>query len=254
MCLILFAYKAHPKYKLIVAANRDEFYDRPTETAHWWNDEETILGGKDLKENGSWFAINKLGRFAALTNYRDPFNIKENVPSRGALVTGFLKNNNNDLSFSDYLVENGKQFNGFNIIYGDPDELCYYSNYQGKPTTLKPGIYGLSNALLDAPWPKVAQGKKDLVNLIAGKDFSIEASFDFLNNSEIAPDEKLPDTGVGMEKERMLSPLFIKNTNYGTRCSTILLVDNDDEVTFVERSYVPKKETDQSYQFRLNNR
>ncbi len=242
MCLILLAYKQHPNYKLILIANRDEFYNRPTKKAHWWMDKKNeFLAGKDLEGNGSWLGINRFGKFAALTNYRDPFNIKKNAPTRGHLVTDFLDNQEESISYMHKLEQKGKLYNGYNLLFGDANQINYYSNYHQSVLDLEAGIYGLSNALLDTPWPKVVKGKEKLKRLIEnGNEFSVESAFENLCDSALAEDDKLPDTGIGYEREKAISSMFIETSDYGTRCSTIILVDYNNKVSFHEKSYIPE--------------
>jgi uncharacterized protein with NRDE domain len=237
MCLILFAHKAHAKYKLIVAANRDEFYARPTLPANYWEEESKILAGKDLEAGGTWLGITTSGRISLLTNYRDLTNIKPNAPSRGHLVSEFLKSGANSTAYLEEISGNGSEYNGFNIICGNIDDLYYYGNYQEGVHQINSGIHGLSNALLETPWPKVVNGKNKLHGVIAEQDIEVDSLFGTLYNDMRAPDHQLPDTGVGYEKEKMLSPMFIKSDNYGSRCSTVILVDEENNVLFAERTY-----------------
>ena len=237
MCLILISYRKSPDYRLILAANRDEFYDRPTEPAGFWEDAPQILGGRDLKAGGTWLGINKSGRFAAITNYRDPGSYMPDAPSRGALVRGFLESVAAPLEyFADLKGETGK-YNGFNLIAGDLERLCYFSNRDGSPIELPPGIYGLSNHLLDTPWPKVELGKSLLGSVMDRGSFTAEDIFRLLANSERPDDESLPETGVGLEWERILSSVFIASPVYGTRSSTAVMIDNSGEVTFIEKVF-----------------
>jgi uncharacterized protein with NRDE domain len=237
MCLILFAYKVHPSYNLILAANRDEFYERPSSPADFWEDAPQVLAGLDLKEGGTWMGIDRAGRFAAITNYRDPASLKNNVPSRGGLVSSYLCGNQ---SADDYLEKISRQaqlYNGYNLITGDRHELFAYSN-RGAKQKLNPGIYGLSNHLLNTPWPKVSRGKKLLTATLNKKGTELEdALFALLLDRKIPADNKLPDTGIGMEWERVLSSIFIASPVYGTRSSTILLIGKNGRVKFVEKVY-----------------
>jgi len=237
MCLILFAYNVHPSYRLILAANRDEFFDRPSEAADFWPDQPQVLGGRDLKEMGTWLGVTKEGRFAAITNYRDPLSLKSNAPSRGKLVSDYLTGN---LSAEDYLhriMTDALQFNGFNLLLGDSENLWVYSN-RGALQKLKPGIYGLSNHLLDTPWPKVQRGKNLLKNALDKKGADLdEALLNLLADRHVPPDNELPDTGVSSEWERILSPMFIASPVYGTRSSTILLMAKNRRVRFVEQVF-----------------
>lgn len=236
MCLIIFQFKKHEKYKLIVAANRDEFYGRPAKEAHFWEDEPGILAGRDLLQMGTWLGMTKSGRFSALTNYRDPSLPEIGKVSRGALVRDSLA-----AAFSpeDFLKSvNPESYTGFNILLGDPDNLYYYSNLHQEIVEIEPGTHGLSNHLLNTPWPKVIKGKKSLESYLDNaKTVDPDALFELLRDSEEADDANLPDSGVGLEFERMLSPMFIKSPEYGTRSATVVLIDYDNHVTFAERTY-----------------
>ena len=239
MCLILFSHNDHPSYKLVVAANRDEFYGRPTKQADFWEGVPMILAGKDVEAGGTWMGITKKGRISMLTNYRDLTSIKENAPSRGHLVSGFLKSEQQAADYLHQLEAMGMQYNGYNIICGDMDHLYYYGNHQAGVHSIPKGIHGLSNALLDTAWPKVEKGKQELSTLLSNETVDPESLFELLYNDREAPENELPDTGVGMEKEKMLSPMFIKSPSYGSRCSTVLLVDQNGQVFFAERTYDP---------------
>ena len=241
MCSILFAYKQHPKYPLIVVANRDEFYKRPTEQAHWWKDHPEMLAGKDSLGNGSWFGVSKLHRFAALTNYRDGMHIKQNAPTRGKLVTNYLINEVDGVEYLNDISKDAELYNGYNLLTFDGKELLHYSNISNEITHVEPGIHGVSNALLNSDWPKINYGKAKLAELLKG-NFSIESFFELMLNDEQSADKDLPKTGVPIEWERLLSSLCIKSDEYGTRCSTVLLWDNDGKMYFEERSYVPKSD------------
>ncbi|MCP5053244.1 MAG: NRDE family protein [bacterium] len=256
MCLILFAWRTHPHYQLILAANRDEFYNRPTAPVHWWPESPDLLAGKDLKAGGTWMGIAKTGKFAALTNYRGTKIPRrgDNAPSRGQLVSGYLQSHVPAKDYLETLQTTGSQYNGFNLILGDADHLYYFSNVNEShdTTPLEPGIYGLSNDVLDTPWPKVVNGKQQLQRQIENSAVNASHSthpdnlpgtlFSILADQEKAPKDRLPDTGVGQIKERMLSPLFIKTPIYGTRSSTVLLVDHQNSVTIEDHSFVPPAE------------
>lgn len=249
MCTILFSWKKIPGYRLILIANRDEFYERPTALAHWWEDYPNVLAGRDLQAGGTWMGINKNGKFAAITNYRKfplegPFET-----SRGDLVKDFLTSNESSALYLDKLKQIGNKFDGYNLIFGDSQEFYYHSN-KGQPTSIEPNTYGLSNHLLDTPWPKVKNGKLQFIKQIESGEINKEHLFKILSNQKQAPDNELPKTGVGLEKERMLSPIFIKSENYGTRISSVLTVHENGQVNFHERSFVPIKESD--YVFKLS--
>lgn len=242
MCLIVFAYNAHPRYKLIVAANRDEFYARPTAPADFWTDAPQVLAGKDLAAGGTWLGFTKNGRFAAVTNYRDP-NAPNGEKSRGFLTRNFLIGADSTENYLQKIAAEKEKFSGFNLLAGDfadgASEMFYFSNRAEKIVRLEGGIYGLSNHLLDTNWQKVARSKAKLKEILqnTGEIFA-EDLFLMLADRAIAADEDLPDTGIGRERERILSPVFIETSVYGTRCSTILTVDRDGRVNFREKTFV----------------
>lgn len=237
MCLIVFSYKSHPHYDLIFAANRDEFYERPTRPAQFWDNHPDILAGKDLTAGGTWMGINKRGQFAALTNYRDPSIMRDNPPSRGQIVLDYLARQTPPEPFLQSLQSRAPSYMGFNVLTGTPRTLLHYSNVHKKITRVEPGIHGLSNHLLDTPWPKVQQSKQELEALIQDNNFNEDALFRILKNDQPAPENALPDTGIPEELEKQISPIFIKTDKYGTRSSTILLIDKKRNVTFEERRY-----------------
>ena len=253
MCLINFKFQNHPKYQLIVAANRDEFYERPTAPADFWSDHPSILAGRDLLGHGTWLGISKEGRFAALTNYRDVKEMRDDKNTRGEIVSRFLISNESIDTYQQILVNTGDLYNGYNLIFGTPDELFYYNNIENKITKLEKGLHSVSNHFLNTPWPKVVKGKQLLDQYTSDTEHvSPELLFEFLQNDETAKDERLPNTGVGIELERQLSPLFIKTDGYGTRCSTVLLITNEGQVLFKERTYVNGRFCDEkSYTFEL---
>jgi uncharacterized protein with NRDE domain len=237
MCLILLSLNDHPNYKLIVAANRDEFYNRHTAPAQFWNDHEDILGGRDLEAGGTWMGITKRGRIGMVTNYRDIKNLKTNAPSRGHLVSDFLTGADNPVKYLNHVEQKGKTYNGFNLIVGNPNELYYYSNYRDNVSPIHPGAYGLSNHLLDTPWPKVRNSRERFNAIIKAEQFQPDDLLDMLYDDRVAPDHELPDTGVGLARERALSSMFIKSPGYGSRCSTVVLVNRSNQLEFVERTY-----------------
>lgn len=248
MCTILFSWKSTKNFKLVLLANRDEFYERQTKNAHWWEEYPNVLGGIDQRAGGTWMGINKNGRFAAITNYRK-FPLEEFETSRGELVKNYLIGNDNVDDYMSFLMDKGHNYDGFNLLFGTPDDLNYFSN-RGPEAKLKPSLYGLSNHLLDTPWPKVSRGKEMLEKELKSSGFNKENMFEVLSNNEIAEDHLLPTTGIGLEKERMLSPIFIKSPEYGTRISTFLSIDNNGNVDFHERSYVPKNES--RFEFKID--
>lgn len=242
MCLILFAYKTHLRYPLILAANRDEFYARPTAPAAFWDDAPQVLAGKDLTAGGTWLGITKSGRFAAVTNYRDPL-APLGEKSRGDLTKDFLIGNESAENYLRRIEREKENYSGFNLLAGgfgaDESELFYYSNRGGAPQKLSAGTYGLSNALLDTPWHKVETGKAKFAEILReGDEITPADLFSILADRTVAPPEKLPATGVGVERERVLSPAFIETEGYGTRLSTILLIGRDGRVNFIEKTFV----------------
>ncbi|MEJ2105466.1 MAG: NRDE family protein [Ignavibacteriaceae bacterium] len=237
MCLIVFANNTLKDYKLIFAANRDEFYDRPSEQADFWKDHPDLLAGKDLQAGGTWLGITKEGRFAAITNFRDLKNHRNDAPSRGKLTLDFLVSDINPEKYYNRLKPELNNYNGFNLILGYVDELFYFSNKTDGLKKLEPGIHGISNAILDTPWPKVEKSKRQLKHLIEQQNIHPWEILNLLDDTSPAKDEELPDTGVGLELERMLSSIFIKSEKYGTRSSTIITVDRNKHVKFVEKTY-----------------
>lgn len=237
MCLIFVAIDSHPKYRLIIAANRDEFYDRPTAQASFWHEAPELLAGRDLRAGGTWIGLTRTGRIAALTNFRDPESINADSPSRGKVVSDFLVNRDHPIHYLEQLSRDAHRYNGFNLLVGWEEEFYWYSNRGKGIQRLSPGIYGLSNHLLDTPWPKIERGKRAFGRVLAEKDLSAEDLFQLLQDHTIARDESLPNTGVGQEWERLLSPIFITSPLYGTRSSTIILLDGYGRATFMERSF-----------------
>lgn len=238
MCLIFIGLKQHPVYKLIIAANRDEFYNRKTAAAGYWQEYPNILGGRDLEAGGTWLGVNKKnGRISMITNYRDPKNINPKAPSRGQLVTDYLLQTISATEYLKHVIPVAKNYNGFNLIVGNLDELSYFSNYGNGVRDLSEGLFGLSNHLLETPWPKVLRGKEKMKTIMRDPDTTPAKLFEALYDDAMANDDDLPDTGVGLERERALSSMFIKSPGYGTRCSTVILVDQANKVSFHERVY-----------------
>ena len=240
MCLIFVAIKSHPKYKLVIAANRDEFYGRKTAPAAFWNDHPQILGGRDLEAMGTWLGMTKSGRICMVTNFRDLRNLKAKAPSRGKLVTDFLLDKTSGEAYLKKVELHAKDYNGFSLIAGTVDSLYYLSNYRDGLIHLNSGLFGLSNHLLETPWPKVEKGKQEIQELLKRQQLNKEDLFQVLSDESIFPDESLPDTGVGLERERFLSSAFIRSPGYGTRSSTVILVDYHNNAAFHERVFDPE--------------
>lgn len=259
MCLILFAYKAHPRYRLVLGANRDEFYARPTAPLDFWPDHPDVLAGRDLEHNGTWMGVTRNGRLAAITNYRDPRIVRTAAPSRGHLVSDFLVGRLTPQEYLRQVAETADRYNGFNLIVGDSTELAYFSNQEMAIRILQPGIYGLSNHLLDSHWPKVVAGKRLLkMHLENGEDIQAEGILELLQDQSPADDHDLPATGVGLALERILSPVFITSPDYGTRCSSVLTIDAGCRLRFCERTWVaarpkPQEAFTRSFEFDTSN-
>jgi uncharacterized protein with NRDE domain len=224
MCLIVFAWQVVPGMPLVAAGNRDEFYERPAASAGWWDDHPQVYAGKDLRAGGTWIGVSREGRFAAITNIRAPSEKRDDAPSRGALVANYLKGQASPEEYVEQISRGAHQFNGFNLLVGNRNSLIWYSNRgqedarNGKP--LAPGIYGLSNELLDSPWPKVVRTKAQFASLLC-QGAPEEAYFEMLADTTRAPDCRLPKTGVSLEWERLLSAVCIESPEYGTRASTV---------------------------------
>jgi uncharacterized protein with NRDE domain len=239
MCLILLAWHAHPEYPLVFSGNRDEAYERPSAAAAFWSDDPDVFGGRDLEQGGTWLGLTRGGRLAAVTNYRDGRTAPSLAPrSRGELTAGFLSGSTEPRFYLENVAPRGADYGGYTLIVGDSRGLYGFSNRDPTIRELPAGVHGLSNHLLDTPWPKVSRGKERLAALLtSGETDLVNGLFRILADRGVAPDAELPDSGVGLERERELSPAFIAGERYGTRASTVLLVSRRNEVVFVERRY-----------------
>ncbi|MDA8415057.1 MAG: NRDE family protein [Desulfobacteraceae bacterium] len=254
MCLIVFGYDCHPGYQLVLGANRDEYRNRPTDQARFWPDAPHILAGRDLRAGGTWLGVSSEGKIAAITNYRDPHLQVNDPPSRGALIANFLANRTlSTKEFQSILSHDGHLYDGFNLLYGTSDELHYFTNRGGSSGPVTPGIHGLSNHLLDTRWPKLTVARSRLETILRQNCVDPEQLFAALSDSAPFADGVLPDTGIGPERERLLSPIFIANEDYGTRSTTILIIDRSGNVNFIERSFdrSPVPSATQRYSFRI---
>lgn len=252
MCLILLACQVHPDYPFIVAANRDEYHSRPTAAASFWKEAPQLLAGLDLACNGTWLGITTNGRFSALTNYRDPTLDRPDAPSRGLLVRDYLLGSDSATRYLSDLHETSQNYNSFNLLAGSTGELLYYANLGRGPEKLAPGCHGLSNNLLNSPWPKVTKGITAMSELIPTLESpDPEPLLDLLADRSSSPDQLLPDTGIGIEKERLLSPIFICNPIYGTRSSTVVMADRNHQLFFTERTFDSTGETVQTVAFQF---
>ncbi len=237
MCIILFSYKTTPGYRLVLAANRDEFLARPTASLSCWGKNATIFAGKDLRAGGTWLGISSKGTFGALTNYREGRAENTALRSRGELLVKFFEEERDCAAFLANLSLYADQYSGFNLLLGDGNSMYYYSNRGGAPQRLEPGIYGLSNHLLNSSWPKVERGKLLFAEVLRQEKFSQEDLLAVLQDTHQPERERLPETGIGLEWERLLAPIFIKSPTYGTRSSAILTITEKGHTVFRERTY-----------------
>ncbi|MDI1476462.1 NRDE family protein [Polyangium sp. y55x31] len=247
MCVLFLGFGVHPDFDVVLAANRDEVFARPTRETHFWEDHPEILAGRDLQSGGTWLGVTRSGRFAAITNFRDPAAHRADAQSRGALVVEYLLGEGSPHEYTESLRPRAREYNGFNLIVGTRGEAAYFASQTGESRRLAPGVYGLSNHLLDTPWPKLVQGKGAFTKLVGEHPLpGPEAFFQMLHSEQGAPDAELPDTGVGLEMERMLAPLFIDDARrppfYGTRSSSVVTFAKTGEVRFLERSFSPGTE------------
>lgn len=239
MCLLVLAWQSHSRYRLIVAANRDEFHDRPATALGWWHDDPDILAGRDLRGAGTWMGTSRSGRFAVVTNFRELERAAAGAPSRGDLVAGYLRADApSTRDYIDVLRTHASRYAGFNLVLGDADSLHYHSNRNGgEPRALGPGVYGLSNHWLDSPWPKLVRSRARLAELLATDRVELDTLFALLADRTPADLDETPDTGLPPDWERALSSPFVVHERYGTRCSTVMLVAHDGRITVAERRF-----------------
>lgn len=238
MCILFIAVNQHQDYPLIIAANRDEFHARETQFGHWWQTTPPVLAGKDCVAGGSWMGITQEGKIAALTNIRDPGKINDNAASRGELVVNYLTGDESDQTYLDGLKHSREDYNGYNLLFGHWNKLQVYNNHLDKTVDLTSGVYGLSNAELNSPWPKTTKGMKALAEYChAPHPIEEDALFAILHDDIKAEDKDLPQTGVPYHWEKLLSSTFIITPDYGTRTSTLLLIDIAGQVTWKERYF-----------------
>lgn len=235
MCLIVVAWRCRADLPFVVAANRDEWRERPAEPARWWDDPPGLLAGRDLRAGGTWMGVTRSARFAAVTNFRDPAERRSTARSRGTLVTEFLAGSSGPREFLAGLSSRAHECNGFNLIVGDGRELWYFGSREGLARPIEPGVHGLSNHVLDEPWPKVIAGRAEMHRALRDADPGPRL-FAMLSDRAAVRDEDLPDTGVGIEWERRLSSALIVGADYGTRCSTVLAMDGGGLRRFEERT------------------
>ena len=257
MCLIIFAYQSDPRFPLVVAANRDEIFVRPTDQSTLWTDGESgqqILSGRDKQAGGTWLGITQSGRFAAVTNIRDPSQTERRARSRGDLTRQYLAGNDSPQQYCRRLTESYDQFAGYNLLVGDSNSLFYVNNREKKVWEVEPGVHGLSNGLLNSSWPKVDKGKARLQALMQQpKGLTIDALLAMMGDRSQAQDADLPDTGIGIEIERQLSSAFVLNPaqKYGTLCSTALIVGKLRPTRFTEQNFDSLGNRTQGHSFLL---
>lgn len=238
MCLLVLAWNHHPRYGLIFAGNRDEFHARPAAPMGWWDDQPQILGGRDLQAGGTWLAVSRRGSFGVVTNFRDIERPLPGAPSRGTLITRYLAGKAEPGAFTKGLAPTANDYGGFNLLLADEQAMMYASNrLPGFSRTLTAGMHGLSNHLLDTPWPKLELTRRRFERLLGFEQPPFDELFEMLNDRTPAEDHLLPDTGVGREWERLLSSPFIVSERYGTRCSTVLRIGRDGRVEIRERRF-----------------
>lgn len=266
MCIAVLAWQSHPDYPLILASNRDEFYTRSTRPAAWWGQSVSLLAGRDEEAGGTWLGVNRSGRIALVTNVRAPTERNPHAPSRGALVVAALQAGDDIRPWLESTAQRTQAYNGYNLLVGDAlplrgpapvrrattPRLAYFSNRLGAPPRLlAPGVYGLSNAFLDTPWPKVVRSVSAFATRIAQR-VDTESLFEILADRALARDSMLPQTGVPQDWERALSAVQIRANGYGTRASTLVTVRRDGVVQFTERTFDaddPSRHHDRRFEF-----
>ncbi len=237
MCTIVFAWDQHPRYRFVFAGNRDEFHARPATAADWWP-QPPMLAGRDLQAGGTWLGIDKRGHFAVVTNFREGAVATPGTRSRGELVTAYFDSEDTEL-FREGLDSRADDYSGYNLLFGEVTSALYYHSNRGSSGGIGPGVHGLSNHLLDTPWPKVIRATAVLGELLARPVLQPELLLDLLSDRTQASSTELPSTGVSAEMEALLSSVFIASPAYGTRCSTAILLDREGRLQFVERRFDP---------------
>lgn len=235
MCLVVFAWMSHPDYRLILAANRDEFHARPAQDANWWPDRPDLLAGRDLQAGGTWLATHRSGRFATVTNYRENQRVRPGLRSRGEIVTNFVTGTAEPINFLASITD--ASYAGVSVLAGNRENLCYASNRGDDPVSLAPGVYGLSNASLDAPWSKLLRSKKALLKLIDDDRVNQTELLRILADRTPADTSEVVSDDLPFKLARALTAPFIVAESYGTRCSTTVLVSNDGRIEFFERRF-----------------
>jgi uncharacterized protein with NRDE domain len=235
VCLVVLAWQVHPEYRLILAANRDEYHARPSREAHWWPDRKHMLAGRDLQAGGTWLAASRSGRFATVTNYRELQRPAGKMRSRGELVCNFVAGAKSPGAFASSV--DGPAYAGFNLLLADNDQLVYSSNRGESPMALQAGVYGLSNAALDTPWPKLVRSRDRLRKLIDDDAVNETSLLRLLADRQPAPVERIDHPELAFQLAQAVSAPFIQTLQYGTRCSTSLLWSNSGDIEFCERNF-----------------
>lgn len=257
MCILFIAVNKHPEFPLIIAANRDEFYKRPTTSSHFWDTTPQVLAGVDEEAGGTWMGINEQGYLSALTNIRAPELQKADAISRGFLVKDYLLSMPTNHEFEEQLHTSKDNYNGYNLLYGHWKDLHVYNNFEDRSQPLTSGFYGLSNANLNSPWPKINRGVQALESYCQSHNTLVaEELFALLRDDTKAEDHLLPETGVPYEWEKHLSSIFINIPEYGTRSSTILTVSKESDVNWQERTFNQNGVliSEQHYQFQMDKK
>jgi uncharacterized protein with NRDE domain len=254
MCLLVLAWMSHPRYRLVVAANRDELHERPAAALGWWNDDHKVLAGRDLEAGGTWMGVTPAGRFGVVTNFRDlDAPTLANAPSRGSLVPRFLTGKTSPAAYLRQLQATAASFSGFNLLVGDRRSLCYLANRgTDGPRELGPGVYGLGNHWLDSPWPKLLRARTGFEAALSRPEPDISDLFDMLTDRTPAADGGPTDAQLPAELERALSAPFVVHERYGTRCSTVLLADHDGRTLVLERRFDPAGRQTGASRFEFN--
>jgi uncharacterized protein with NRDE domain len=243
MCLLVLAWRRHPRYRLVVAANRDEYHSRPAAPLAEWSDIPGVIGGRDLQASGAWFAVDSGRRFGMVTNFREFGRRRSSAPSRGGLIPAYLRSGNSPGAHLRGIETDAPGYAGFNLLLGDPTSLWYASNRADTfARELPPGLYGLSNEFLDTPWPKLVRVRERLAALLDASPAIdgpalVTALFDLLADRETATPEFLPPSDLSPEWARKLSAPFVLDATYGTRCSTVLTITEADELRIAERRF-----------------
>lgn len=243
MCLLIAAFDVHPRYSLLLAGHRDEFHTRPTAPLGWWSEPDGMLAGRDLEAGGTWLGVGRDGRVAVVTNYRDLAGARSGAPSRGAFIPEFLGGDLSAMEYARRLEARADDYSGFNLLLADAGGVAYVVNRPApESTALAAGLYGLSNHRLDTPWPKLVRSRERVAAIIDRDTVTVDALLGALRDRTPAADDQLPDTGMGLERERLVSAPFIVDPVYGTRSASVVLVGRDGTVQVHERRYDPSGE------------